>query len=361
MQVDDVPSGLGMTVRGQIDASPNKLSAVFNTHNEEVIVSCKGEVAVRFIISDVMRDVKSIQFKGALSELPIKTQICDNLGLSINSMQRPDFWMEIDIGPFVRHRYCEPSESNGSNGKDTSYWNGTGAKQDLYDSLQAYVPWSGYPKPQMYDAELGSAIILVYIMGRLQHEWFNNAFMNVGYDEVATTMTRECMVLKSYEVEHMVSYSYSGMLKYLADTYKIQSAQNIIDAYEHQIMKESEFEELQLPSDVEYDSDDEYDIDSESEYDEMNTEAQNESAYRTRHAARAKEFRESMLQSMNKLHAQFENTLHANIVLLGEEVMNKVITLMNQTLLDALLKHTKPDSTTQARFNRSGFCFKPGE
>ena len=122
MQVDDVPSGFGMTVRGRIDASPNKLSAVYNTHNEEVIVSYNGEVAVRFIILEVMRDVKSIQFKGELSKLSIETRILDNLVVSMLSEQRPDFWMEIDIGPYVRHRYSKNNncESNGVEGDESN-------------------------------------------------------------------------------------------------------------------------------------------------------------------------------------------------------------------------------------------------
>ena len=59
------------------------------------------------------------------------------------------------------------------------YTYGFGKHQRLYDAVtKQNVPHCGYPKLEMYDDTMAEVIAVVYMLLRIQHEWYNNGFIN---------------------------------------------------------------------------------------------------------------------------------------------------------------------------------------
>lgn len=70
-------------------------------------------------------------------------------------------------------RACRTSASLGTG----CYWGGDGKHQALYDTLiEKHMPVRGAPTTG------GTPAMLVYALHKLQHEWWNNGFLNVELD-----------------------------------------------------------------------------------------------------------------------------------------------------------------------------------
>lgn len=242
------------------------------------------------------------------------------------------------------------------------YWDHRGKYQKLYNAISTtYIPPAGYPRFEMYTVDRAKVISLVYALMRIQHEWYNNGFMNVDLCDVRESILDDFTVLfptRGEVLERSVGYDYFCMVKYLADSFELPHAIDLVTAYQEAIW---EFDETYSnpPSDIEWNSEEEYDADNDSEYDDKMDEAANETKYRARRRSGLDEFYDRLEKERIQIGETLTMALEEHIPLLGRDVMEMVrSTLTKEEILE--LENEMPDPSTQAAFNRLGVCCRPG-
>lgn len=242
------------------------------------------------------------------------------------------------------------------------YWGQQGKYQKLFVAIfDTYIPPYGYPRVEMYAVDLAKAISMVYALMRIQHEWYNNGFMNVDICDVRESIDDNLTVLfptRGAVVERLVGYDYFRMVKYMADSFELPHAIDLVTAYQEAILDLDETHS-NPPSDIEWDSEEEYDAGNDSEYDDEMDKAANETSYRARKRSALDEFHDRTDKERIHIGDTLKMALEEHIPLLGRDVMEKVrSTLTKEEILE--LENGMPDPSTQAAFNRLGVCCRPG-
>lgn len=243
------------------------------------------------------------------------------------------------------------------------YWDSSGKHQRLYDALYRCVPWSGYPKFEMYEEKMAQAICVVYLLSRIQQEWFNNGFGNVDPYHVRDVLDRNLKyddfdTLTQKAMETTIGYDYFRMIKYLADYHHIPSAVAIVDDYQEYHDDSDEIRE-EPPSNIAYNTDDEYDSADDSVYDDDLAHDINEENYRKRRRKWMTDFYERVEKEKEEVSSRLEKALTIHAEQLGADVMELVRSLLTPEDI-ILLERSVPDPAGQAAFNRLGVCIRPG-
>jgi hypothetical protein len=119
------------------------------------------------------------------------------------------------------------------------YWGGDGAHQELYDALSEYIPPTGHPLYEMFEPKIAKALVVVYLISRIQHEHYNNGFMNVEPEDAdrilrmkGITFCDDTEDITKEFLEREVGYNYLRMVDHLYETYNIGAASDIIQSFQ---------------------------------------------------------------------------------------------------------------------------------
>ena len=239
------------------------------------------------------------------------------------------------------------------------YTYGFGKHQRLYDAVtKQNVPHCGYPKLEMYDDTMAEVIAVVYMLLRIQHEWYNNGFINVDPWKYRFLVHDRLIVSNPSNLHKRVGFCYFRMVKYLADTHKMPHATAVMDAYRDYYESWDETSSTP-PSDVEYDSDEKYERGKDSDYDSDVAFDENEKSYRARKIERRNEFYDWLNRERDDLNVTLQSAIEKHVEGIGVDVMSYVRGLLSAEQISQL-EDAVPDPSKEATFNCLGVCTRPG-
>ena len=248
------------------------------------------------------------------------------------------------------------SEDNGG------YCEGQGKHQRLYDALCEYIPCYGYPKFKSLDAKIAEAVAVVYLLTRLQYEWFNNGCCNIDTSSIMDVQhewVRDVSDVKF--LPRRVGHNYYLMIKYLADKHDMKSAENLVESYDAFIEEECYYNDSEEnpPKECIYSSSDEYISGEDSEYDEDIDREKNKMKFERRRRKTRNQYFQRIDKERDESLDALQESLSDNMKGLGCDVMSHVLSILTPEQVQTLEECT-PDPNTKARFNRLGVCYCPG-
>ena len=299
------------------------------------------------------------EFKSELFTVKTRTHTIFKLFPSCHSEQTLQTLFNV-----LKARRCQFYYKSIDNG---NYWGGCGKWQQLYNGLASYIPRCGYPQVELYTWNISAALSAIYVLSRVQHEFYNNCFMNVDICDVRDMLSRYrpltiCISqqkLTHSKLENYVGFNYFRMIKFIADTFDIDAAYSIVEAYQSFISEDDEI--CSTPdSEIEYESEDEYDKLNDSEFDDELEEKENENNYRCRKMKLLTEHYDEIEKRRNTNYNKLVNEIEKQIPLLGAQTMNYVRKILSIEEIRSLESDIE-SAHTMAMFNRVGFCIKSGK